>query len=73
MTPSNYCANRLANLNCSSVIDEQGNCTVTYEGKTYTFSEFNAAFPTNAKQVRMVERSHLKGKNPDGTREWMND
>ncbi len=73
MTPINYCANRVAHLNCSAVINGKGEGIVSYLGVDYSFEDFNAVFPISTKKVEVIPSRMMKGKNPDGTREWMED
>lgn len=53
LTHSQYCNNRMAHQNAS-----MSNLEITYQGKVYTYKEFNAAFPVE--NVSLVEASQLK-------------
>lgn len=72
MTPITYVNNLSAHKTCTYVISPiAGGITETiiFNGKSYSEEDFKRNFPIDVDRIKPVH--YLKGKNPDGTKEYL--
>lgn len=70
LTYTKYCHSRVARQNASATLVE-GKWIYTLDGKYYSQSEFDEAFPVNGKLMTEWQRKTTNREDIDGTRRWM--
>lgn len=71
LTHTEYCRNNLARRNSPRLYDDNGNPYIFWEGRAFTYEEFDREYPVNLPLVPADIAKHWKGENPNKKTEAM--